>query len=295
MLLDFIKENNNYCYMHNGLIKESNINLESLSFKNDQKIILIHDIDSDTNINYDLFTNVSVTILELLHINNSCTINRNIYVNDNSSLNIVSIESSKENLKININNFTKLNTNSTIDNMKITIFSSDAKEIDNSELNSNNGKLLNYNVYINSSKENLDINSKVSHLYKDSESIMTNYGICKGGSKMTINTNGFIARGAKRTNVRQKSKGILLDLESSIEANPWLQIDEYDCLASHGAGIGAIDEEELYYLMSRGLTRLTSEQLIIGGFLNPVFEKILELGFGQKIVDYYREEINKFL
>ena len=43
-------------------------------------------------------------------------------------------------------------------------------------------------------------------------------------------------------------------------SSSWLVIDEYDCMASHGASIGAIDEEELYYLMSRGLTRENSEE-----------------------------------
>ena len=59
-------------------------------------------------------------------------------------------------------------------------------------------------------------------------------------------------------------------MDSRLDANPLLLIDEYDVEASHGAAIGKIDEEQLYYLMSRGLTLKVAESLIISGFLSPV-------------------------
>ena len=102
--------------------------------------------------------------------------------------------------------------------------------------------------------------------------------------------------------MNQKSKGILLSKESAISANPLLQIDEYDCLASHGAGIGAIDEEDLFYLMSRGLTRSESEKLIIKGFINPIqenlkqFENVADKANEIKeINNLFNELINKYL
>ena len=73
-----------------------------------------------------------------------------------------------------------------------------------------------------------------------------------------------------------KSKGIILDLTSAISANPLLQIDEFDVEANHGASIGAIDDEDLYYLMSRGLTKAQSEQLIVSGYMQPILSKMNE-------------------
>ena len=124
----------------------------------------------------------------------------------------------------------------------------------------------------------------VSHENEDTVSIMRNYGIAKGDVTLNINTNGIVKRGAKRSNVSQKSKGILLDIGSKISANPWLQIDEFDCLASHGAGIGAISEEELYYLMSRGLTRQESERIIIDGFVSPIYKEIEDEDIKEEII-----------
>ena len=100
-------------------------------------------------------------------------------------------------------------------------------------------------------------------------SLAFSHGICN-----YINSNGIIKKGCAKSKLSQKSKGIILDLTSAISANPLLQIDEFDVEANHGASIGAIDDEDLYYLMSRGLTKTQSEQLIVTGYMNPIISKI---------------------
>ncbi len=83
---------------------------------------------------------------------------------------------------------------------------------------------------------------------------------------------GKINKNMKRSIARQSNKGIVLGENSRLEANPLLLIDEYDVVASHGASIGKIDDEQLYYLMSRGLSLKVAERLIISGFLSPVLK-----------------------
>lgn len=114
----------------------------------------------------------------------------------------------------------------------------------------------------------------VYHWYQDTTSNLINYAICKDTSVLNINSNGIIKKGCAKSKIHQKSKGIILDLKSAISANPLLQIDEFDVEANHGASIGAIDDEDLYYLMSRGLTKSQSEQLIVSGYMNPIINKI---------------------
>ncbi|MBI2659014.1 SufD family Fe-S cluster assembly protein, partial [Candidatus Woesearchaeota archaeon] len=55
---------------------------------------------------------------------------------------------------------------------------------------------------------------------------------------------------------------------------PSLKIDANDVKASHGATVGQIDEEHLFYLMARGLSRVEAEKLIVEGFFEPVIQKI---------------------
>jgi Fe-S cluster assembly protein SufD len=133
--------------------------------------------------------------------------------------------------------------------------------------------------------------SNVFHIGQDTKSRMNNFGIAKNNSNLIFNSDGVILKNAKNSDLAQKTKGIILDLHSSISANPFLEIDENEVMANHGASIGAIDEEDLYYLMSRGLTQEVSELLIVNAFINPYFRDIDD----EKLSNYIQTEINKHL
>lgn len=280
----------NYVFLTNGMLTETNIKEEGFSKGID--FTLINYITDSCNIDITVSKDITTNITEIFYIdtNKEITVNKNIRCLENSNLNIVTIEHSNalENKAI-INVNTELCTRAKITNKKLALYLSSVDEFDKVILSGDKTLNDNFNVLINAS--NLTQNSDLFVLHKalDTESKMINFGICKGSSVLNINTNGKVERGAKRANIYQKSKGILLDIESKISANPWLQIDDYDCLASHGAGIGAIDEEELYYLMSRGLTRLDSERLIINGFVNPIYEEIKDEILKEKVIELVKK------
>ena len=114
----------------------------------------------------------------------------------------------------------------------------------------------------------------VEHKAVDTEGYIENYGVANNNSTLVFEGIGKIAKDMKRSKARQSNRGIVLAPNSRLDANPLLLIDEFDVEASHGAAIGKIDEEQLYYLMSRGLTLKNAERLIISGFLSPVLEKL---------------------
>jgi len=114
------------------------------------------------------------------------------------------------------------------------------------------------------------IKTLVEHDAPDTEGLIEHYGVVNDQSFLVFEGIGKINKGMKRSNARQSNKGVVLSKQARIDANPLLLIDEYDVVASHGAAIGRIDEEQLYYLMSRGLTRKAAEKLIINGYLAPL-------------------------
>lgn len=114
----------------------------------------------------------------------------------------------------------------------------------------------------------------VEHKAKDTEGYIENYGVANNASTLVFEGIGKIHKNMKRSEARQSNKGIVLGNKSRLDANPLLLIDEFDVVASHGAAIGKMDEEQLYYLMSRGLTLKNAERLIISGFLSPVLNKL---------------------
>ena len=127
-------------------------------------------------------------------------------------------------------------------------------------------------VAITSNNQKVKIKQIIEHKAPETEGYIENYGVANNLSSLAFEGTGKINKNMKRSIARQQNRGIVLGEKSRLDANPLLFIDEYDVEASHGAAIGKIDEEQLYYLMSRGLTLKDSERLIISGFLSPIIK-----------------------
>lgn len=123
-----------------------------------------------------------------------------------------------------------------------------------------------------SQKQNITVN--IEHLAPYTEGHIVNHGISKDHAQLTFNGIGKIHKGMNGSNAQQESRAMILSETARADANPILLIDEYDVKAGHAAGVGKIDEEQLYYLMSRGLSRRSAEILIIYGFLMPFIDAI---------------------
>ena len=80
--------------------------------------------------------------------------------------------------------------------------------------------------------------------------------------------------GAHRTDAYQKVRNLLLSDEAEANSAPGLEIEADDVRCTHGATCGQIEQEELFYLLSRGITRSVAQRLIVFGFLNEVFERL---------------------
>ena len=103
---------------------------------------------------------------------------------------------------------------------------------------------------------------------------MDNYGVVKDSGKLVIDGIGTITKGQHGSAAHQTNKIMVFDEACHACANPYLYIDDYDVQASHAAAVGKMDEEHLYYLQSRGLTKKQAMQLITYGYLMPVVEVI---------------------
>ena len=103
---------------------------------------------------------------------------------------------------------------------------------------------------------------------------MDNYGVTKDHSELVFDGVGKIDKGMSQSSSHQTSKIIVFDPTCKAKANPYLYIDEYDVKASHAAGVGKMDEDHLFYLESRGLSKNAAMKLITYGYLMPVVNVI---------------------
>lgn len=129
-------------------------------------------------------------------------------------------------------------------------------------------------VAISSTDNKQVIDIEIIHAAPNTTGMMHNIAIANENGKVVLNGVEKILKGMKNANAYQSLKGIIASDKATIEVNPILLIDEYDVKAGHGATIGKLDENSLYYLMSRGLNKKTAERLMINGFLNPIISEI---------------------
>ena len=102
------------------------------------------------------------------------------------------------------------------------------------------------------------------------------FGICKDDGKLTVLGTSHVYKGSVKSNAQQNCRIMVFDEASNAIAKPILKIDENDLMASHGAVVGKINDEHMFYLTSRGLSEETAKELITLGYLNPILEGFKE-------------------
>lgn len=129
-------------------------------------------------------------------------------------------------------------------------------------------------VVVGRGKQIENFTSKTVHFGKDSVGHILQHGVMKEAAASIFNGIGKIENGATRADAVQESRVLMLSEKARGDANPILLIDEDDVTAGHAASVGRVDELQLYYLMSRGLSQEESERLVIHGFLEPVVAQL---------------------
>jgi Fe-S cluster assembly protein SufD len=83
-----------------------------------------------------------------------------------------------------------------------------------------------------------------------------------------------VDKGAQKTDAYQENRNLLLSRQAHADSIPGLEIEANDVRCTHGATIGQIDKLQLFYLMSRGLSREDAERIIVRGFFQPILDRI---------------------
>ena len=121
-----------------------------------------------------------------------------------------------------------------------------------------------------------EIRTTVNHLTENTKSYQLIKSVLGKGSKAIYQGKIFVDSKAQKTDGYQLSNAILLDETSEFNAKPELEIYADDVKCSHGSASGSLDENAIFYLMSRGLNYQQSKELLINGFILDVIEKITD-------------------
>jgi len=121
-----------------------------------------------------------------------------------------------------------------------------------------------------------EIRTTINHLVENTKSYQLIKSVLGMLSKAAYQGKIYVNSKAQKTDGYQLSKAILLDETSEFNAKPELEIYADDVKCSHGSASGSLNENSIFYLMSRGLDYQQSKELLINGFLLDVVEKITD-------------------
>ncbi len=119
-----------------------------------------------------------------------------------------------------------------------------------------------------------DAGGKVVHGAPDTSSQIISKSISKNGGRASYRGLLKVAKGAVRAKSNVVCDALLLDAESRSDTYPYIEIDEDDVKVGHEASVSKIGEEQLFYLMSRGLTEDEASAMIVAGFIEPMVKEL---------------------
>ena len=235
----------------------------------------------------------------------SCGLNMRLDINleEDTSLNVINI--SNENIKNNFLNFRQkinIGKNSVLKNYSLDVnptsnIKYSFKDIDldknshleyfilskgskfakhdiNCSLNNEYGSVVLNGIIDLDKKRHHEIKTLINHNEENCKSYQLIKSILNENSKGVYQGKIYVNSKAQKTDGYQLSRALLLNENVEFNAKPELEIYADDVKCSHGSTSGNIDENSIFYLMSRGLSHAQSKRLLTNGFLNEVIEKI---------------------
>ena len=129
-------------------------------------------------------------------------------------------------------------------------------------------------VVVGTGDQKINLTSKIVQYGKETNGYILKHGVMRENASSVFNGIGYIKHGGTKSIANQESRVLMLSENARGDANPILLIDEDDVEAGHAASVGRVDPEQLYYLMSRGISQKEAERLVIHGFLDPVVREL---------------------
>ncbi|GAP02447.1 Fe-S cluster assembly ABC-type transport system, permease component [Fructobacillus pseudoficulneus] len=135
-------------------------------------------------------------------------------------------------------------------------------------------------------------NTEVKNVGRHTVGHIFQRGVILDSANLIFNGLGKIIKGSKGSDAQQESRVLMLSRRGRGEANPLLLIDESDVTAGHAASVGQVDDQQLYYLMSRGLPEVLARRLVVRGFVGEVLAAIPDQRLLDRVVAAIERKLN---
>lgn len=129
-------------------------------------------------------------------------------------------------------------------------------------------------LYMLNGNQHHDTHSTIDHALPNCVSHQTYKGVLNDKSRGVFNGKVFVRENAHGTDAQQSNKNLLLSKDARVDTKPQLEIYNDDVKCAHGATVGQLEDEELFYLLSRGISQTLAKNLLTYGFAEEIINKI---------------------
>ena len=129
-------------------------------------------------------------------------------------------------------------------------------------------------LYLVGGRQHVDNHTRIDHAQANGTSRETYRGVLDGHSRAVFNGQVIVRPGAQKTDARQANHNLLLSRDAEIDTKPQLEIYDNDVKCTHGATVGQIDDNQLFYLRARGIEETMARSLLVHAFAGDLIERI---------------------
>jgi len=209
-----------------------------------------------------------------------------VILEDDAKLKVICIQNAQTNSKT--KRTSKIGTNAKL--KWVDYWLAGSVELDSEDnLNGTGAEVKRVGIFFGSGKQEFNSNIKVNHNAPRTTSNLVTRGALDGKAKTTVIDTIKIKSGSKNSIGKQKTDILLLSDEAFAEAVPQLEIEEEEVNCSHGAAIGKVNSDNLFYIMSRGLSEKEARNEVVRAFFEPILAEVRD----EEMVCALRESVSQ--
>lgn len=235
------------------------------------RCLIIMEEDSSVNLTAELASNNSENII----VNSLYE----IVLGANAKLNLLNLESLNNANKVRQYTYqkTKVNEGAQFINLLVSLGGDLTKTDLDIDLNKENASATVYGIVLGNENQKFDSHTAINHLAPNTKSLLNFRVVLKDKARSAYTGNLKIIKEAIKSDARQENRNLLLSEQAIAESIPELEILTNDVVqCNHGVTVGQIDKDQIFYLMSRGLSYSDAEKIIVEGFFEPTMSRIAD-------------------
>ena len=295
--IDVQLADNSLINLNNALSNKSYKLLVKKNYQIKKPLIIYHTTNSELSsqninlkINFELEENSTLKLIDLVKDKgnkNFINIFYNFSLEKNSILKNYKIDQfENDNIRYMFNNI-KQSSNSISETFYLSKGSTFSKNEISCDLKGEYSSAFVNGIFSLNKNKHHEIKAKINHLVENTKSYQLVKSVLENKSRSVYQGKIYVDSNAQKTDGYQLSKAILVDETTEFNAKPELEIYADDVKCSHGSASGSLDENSIFYLMSRGLSYKEARELLINGFLVEVINQITDEPIKKLIKNLY--------